>query len=221
MGLLNADPGSIVAVPAKKDQQFGFVLARTITPTGNRIIEVFQGFYTNFAITNEQVKEQDFSINNRLFPPIHAGLNFTKYDSKVKWPILLTDPLYDKEQSKYSEIEFNQTDYAYDESGLYTKGGISCNEPFGVRRNLQCPQIFSNPQLIFRINRHLSGQMAVGEVSNVYTERKFLDLYGLKWWTDSLLECQTLADEVATLMKEAQKKNQLRAKRLSAKAPAS
>lgn len=123
----------------------------------------------------------------------------------MKWPVLLHDPNYDKEQSKCSEIEFEYSS-EYQEFGRYAKGGKECTEPPGVRRNLQDKTIYSNPQLMHRISLHLNGYLKRGEPMNALRERAAIEQNGMDWWVDGVNACNDIADAIATKFKEAQKK---------------
>lgn len=203
MALLKVNAGDVVAIPAVKGGQYGFVLSRVIVPINTRTIEVFSDFLTNFDITEEEVRSQDFSIDNRLFNPVYASFDFSKHFGKVKWPILLSDPTYDREQSKYSEIEFEDAS-EYQEFGRYYRGGDEYHEPPGVRRNLESKTIYSNPQLMHRVNLHLAGYLKKGEPLNPLRTRAAIEQNGMDWWVDGINACNDIADAIATKLKDAQ-----------------
>ena len=201
MALLKIQPGDVVAIPAMKDGEEGFVLSRVID---SYTIEIFAGFFTDFSITEDEVKAQDLSILNRLHPPVHASFDFTKYSGKVKWPILLSDSDYDREKSKYSEIEFGGR-AEYIDQGIYFKGGKMLWEPDGVRRNLENRTIWSNPQLIQRTNLYLNGILKPGEPFNVQAEQRLIKQYGMDWLINETNACVDLADRIGTKFKESKK----------------
>ena len=204
MALLKVQPGDVVAVPARKDAEEGFVLCRVINEKNVLTIEIFAGFFTDFSITEDEVKAQDLSILNRLHSPVHASFDFTTYSGKIKWPILLSNPDYDPEESKYSEIEFQDCS-EYAPRGLYFKSGEIRWEPDGVRRNLEDRTIWSNPQLIQRTNLYLSGILKHGEPFNVQKEQQLIQQYGMDWLVNETNACVDLADRVATKFKESKK----------------
>ncbi|URI06756.1 hypothetical protein MW290_12705 [Aquincola tertiaricarbonis] len=217
MALLSVDPGDIVAIPTVRGGQRGFVLSRIIVPIRLRTIEVFKNFHTNFGMTEERVLEQDFSVENRLFAPVYASMDFSKWVGKVKWSILHKDPSYHREQSRYSDIEIMGPPAEYKEFGVYYKGGQRCFEPPGVRRSIEDSMIYSNTQLMFRIGLHMSGEMAPGEAMNTAKERALLEKYGMDWLVNGTNAWAPISDAIATEMKEAQAKNRAKAKRAAAK----
>src|SRR5262245_10289790 len=111
MALLKVQPGDVIGVPAAKNGEWGFVMARVIRDDVVTLIEVFSDFYTNFAISEKEVLQKNFCINNRLFNPVNASFDFNRYFGKIKWPVLAKTPGFDPEQSKISEIEFEGTLY--------------------------------------------------------------------------------------------------------------
>ena len=188
MALLKVQPGDVVAIPARKDAEEGFVLCRVINEKNVLTIEIFADFFTNFSMTGNEIKNKNFSILNRLHPPVHASFDFTKYSGKVKWPILLSNPDYDREESKYSEIEFQDCS-EYATRGLYFKGGKIQWEPDGIRRNLEDRTIWSNPQLIQRTNLYLNGILKPGEPFNVQAEQRLIKQYGMDWLINETNAC--------------------------------
>lgn len=212
MALLKTVPGDIVAIPALKDGQQGFVLSRVVERTQVRTIEVFEGFYTNFAMTAEEIRALELSVDKRLFAPVYAAFDFHRFYGKVKWPILCQDTEYDPEiQSHLSEIEFETERYA--EVGEYMRNGQAHYEPDGVRRDLNNRTIYSNTQLMVEINLFLEGYFPRGTALNVTSERRYLADRGLDWYNAELDANIVLADTVATKLKEAQAAVKKRAKR--------
>jgi hypothetical protein len=205
MALLLVDAGDVIAIPAAKAGKLGFVLARVIIPIRTRTIEVFREFRTDFAISEEEVRAQDFSVASRLFNPVYASLDFGKPFGVVKWPILLKNPHYDKEMSNFSDIEFEDAT-EYEEFGRYYKGGEECYEPQGVRRDLESRTIYSNPQLVHRIKLHLAGYLNVGEPLNSDRTRKAIQENGEEWWITGISACRDLSDEVTKRLIEAQRR---------------
>jgi hypothetical protein len=204
MALLKVSPGDIVGVPAAKDGVWGFVLSRVIREDKVLWIEVFSSFLTNFSISETGVLAQDLSGDNRLFNPIYASFDFNRHFGKIKWPILARAPAYTPGQSKISQIEFEGISYF--ETGLYLKGGKEYREPPGVRRNLEDRTTYSNPQLVHRINLHLSGYVRKGEPWNARLERPLIEREGMYWWSEGEESCKIAADEVASRFLEARKK---------------
>lgn len=217
MALLKTDPGDIVAIPSIKAGVRGFVLSRVIAPEPYGLTEVFSEFHVNFAMTEEQVLEQDLSVDKRLFAPVYASMDFSKWVGKVKWSILHKDPSYHREQSRYSDIEIMGPPAEYKEFGVYYKGGQRCFEPPGVRRSIEDSMIYSNTQLMFRIGLHMAGEMAPGEAMNTAKERALLEKYGMDWLVNGTNAWAPISDAIATEMKEAQAKNRAKAKRAAAK----
>lgn len=212
MALLKTVPGDIVAIPALKDGQQGFVLSRVIQETKMLTIEVFDGFYTNFAMTAKEIRALGLSIDKRMFPPVYAAFDFHRFYGKVKWPILCQDPEYDPEaQSRLSEIEFETERYA--EVGEYMRNGVAHYEPEGVRRDLNDRTIYSNTQLMVGINLFLEGYFPKGTALNVKSEKRLLADRGLDWYRAELDANIVLSDTVATKLKEAQAALKKRAKR--------
>lgn len=204
MALLKTVPGDIVAIPALKDGRQGFVLSRVIERTQVRTIEVFEGFYTNVAMTADEIRALELSVDKRLFAPVYAAFDFHRFYGKVKWPILCQDPEYNPEiQSHLSEIEFETERYA--EVGEYMRDGQAHYEPKGVRRNLNDRTIYSNTQLMVRINLFMEGYFPRGTALNVMSARRFLADRGEDWYDAELDACITLADSVATQLKDAQR----------------
>lgn len=204
MAILTVHPGDIVAIPAQQNEQQGFVLSRVIQEnTQVTTIEVFEGFHNNFSITADEIKALGLSIDQRLFPPVYVAFDFNKFFGKVKWPILDQDPNYDSEaHSRLSAIEFATE--RYDEVGEYMRNGQTYFEPDGIRRPLNNRTIYSNTQLIVRINLFLQGDYARGTALNVWSDRMFLASKGLDWYNAELNTCLALSDTVATTLKEAQ-----------------
>jgi hypothetical protein len=204
MALLKVVPGDIVAIPCKKNDNIGFVLSRVIRYDVVLWIEVFSDFFTDFSVGQTEVLEQDFSTSNRLFNPIYASFDFNKYFGKIKWPILAHSPNYNPEvDSKYSNIEFE--DVSYEELGLYLKGGELVYEKNGIRRNLEDRTIYSNPQLVTRINLYMSGYLKKGTVWNYKLTRAITKAEGKDWWRDQIEYCTVLVDIVAQKFKDARK----------------
>lgn len=196
MALLKVAAGDVVAIPATKAGELGFVLSRVIVPASTLTIEVFRDFHTTFAITESEIRACDFSASNRLFNPVYAAFDFGKHFGAVKWPILLKDSKFDKESSGYCDIEFEDAS-EYEELGRYYRGDEECHEPPGVRRNLESRTIYSNPQLVHRINLHLAGYLKVGEPLNPERTRRAIQANGKDWWVNGINVCNGLSDLIA------------------------
>ncbi len=204
MALLKVNPGDVVAVPAEKKGEWGFVLARVIRSGVVTWIEVFEDFYTDFNIDEKAIAARNFSEEARLFKPVYAAFDFGKYFGKVKWPVLATDASYTPDQSNISSIEFEGD--SYQESGIYYKNGVECVEPAGVRRGLENRTIYSNPQLVRRINLYLSGYFEKGVPWNSEVIRAVVEKEGMDWWVDGINACNDKADAVALKFKEVRKR---------------
>ncbi|VWC77159.1 hypothetical protein BLA18110_02462 [Burkholderia lata] len=200
MALLKVVPGDVVAIPSEMNGEWGFVLSRVIFVGATKWIEVFDDFSVDFEGVSASVKSINFSRKSRLFNPILASFDFGKYFCAVKWPILSSDPLYTPDQSYFSEIEFEGT--SYEELGIYYKGGEKFTEKHGVRRNLEDMTIFSNPQLVRRVNLYLSGYVKKGVPWNSRLVKSIVDKEGMDWWVGGINECNDKADAVALRFKE-------------------
>lgn len=200
VSMLKTNPGDIIAVPAEKDGVWGFVLARVILSGVVNWIEVFDDFGANFDISREEIAKRDFSVRARLFGPIYAALDFGRYFGKVKWPVLDSDSSYSPELSNFSDIEFEGESYA--ELGIYRKGRVELQEDGGVRRNLEDRTIYSNPQLVRRVNLYLSGYFHKGAPWNSRVVKSVIDKQGMGWWVDGINACNDKADAVALKFKE-------------------
>lgn len=82
VALPKTDPGDIVAIPSIKAGVKVSLLSRVIAPEPYGLTEVFSEFFTDFGITEERVLEQDFSKENRLFAPVYASMDFSKWVGK-------------------------------------------------------------------------------------------------------------------------------------------
>lgn len=193
--LLKVCPGDIIGVPAEKGTRWGFVLARVIRNKPSVWVEVFDKFHHNFHITQEEIKKNNFSKDARLFQPIYAALDFGKYFGKVKWPILATDPIYQPDKSDMSSIEFEGDSYL--ETGVYSRGGVEHSEEGGLRRDLEDTTIYSNPQLVRRVNLYLSGYMKKGAPWNARQKQAIIEKEGIEWWVDGINACNAHADAVS------------------------
>lgn len=200
MSLLKVNPGDVIAIPAEKDAVWGFVLGRVIISGVVNWIEVFSEFSSNFNIDENEIAGRDFSEPARLFCPVYAALDFGKYFGKVKWPIVFSTPSYDPEQSGFSDIEFEGE--SYEELGIFHKGRVEQVEKKGVRRNLEDRTIYSNPQLVWRINLYLSGYCKKGTPWNSRVVKSMIDEKGMDWWVGGIKSCNEKADAVATRFKE-------------------
>ncbi|MBN3839776.1 hypothetical protein [Burkholderia sp. Ac-20349] len=200
MALLMVAPGDVVAIPAEMSGEWGFVLSRVIFVGATKWIEVFDDFSVDFKNASERAESIIFSEKKRLFNPIFASFDFRKYFCMVKWPILSSDPLYTPDQSGFSEIEFEGP--SYEELGIYYKGGEEFAEKSGVRRNLDDMTIFSNPQLVRRVNLYLSGYVKKGEPWNSRLVKSIIDKKGREWWVSGIGECNDRADAVALRLKD-------------------
>ncbi|MCA8293734.1 hypothetical protein LGN19_08030 [Burkholderia sp. AU30198] len=199
MALLKVKPGDVVAIPSEMNGEWGFVLSRAIVVGVTNWIEVFDDFSVDFDITTEDVRSRISSEKSRLFNPILASFDFGKYFGLVKWPVLLADPDYAPSHSDFSEIEFEGA--SYEELGIYYKGDERFSEQSGVRRNLEDMTIYSNPQLVRRINLHLSGYVDKGVPWNSRLVKSIIDKEGMKWWVDGINACNDKADAVALRFK--------------------
>lgn len=220
MALLSVIPGDIVPIPCLKGGDMGFVLSRVIRKDVTKWIEVFAEFYQDVAMSEDEVLAQDFSISNRLFNPVYASFDFNKFFGKIKWPILAHYPDYDPElHSKHSEIEFRDT--TYDELGMYLKGRKVYYDPPHIRRNLEDRTIYSNPQLIHRVNLYVSGCLKKGTIWNFLLERKLLKKKGIEWWEEQIDQGVIIADTVGQKFKDARKKLKSSSSRKKSIAPKS
>lgn len=195
MAILSRAAGDIIAVPALKDGHWGFLMSRVIYADVVTCIEVFAPFKTNFVITANETLEQIPSIQERLFNPIYASFDFSKNFGKIKWPILAHDLNYDTRQSRASDIEFEGD--CYNELGYFLRGRKEFTEPSGVRRVLENRTIYSNPQLVHRINLYFSGVLKKGEVCNAARVRALIEERGMSWWADGVEACRESVDAVA------------------------
>ncbi|HIH2744418.1 hypothetical protein L3V59_25740 [Burkholderia aenigmatica] len=199
MALLRVTPGDVVAIPSEMNGEWGFVLSRVIFVGATKWIEVFDDFIVDFKSLSEAAKSINSRKKNRLFNPVLASFDFGKYFCMIKWPILSSDPLYTSDKSGFSEIEFEGP--SYEELGIYYKGGEKFTEELGVRRNLDDMTIFSNPQLVRRVNLYLSGCVKKGEPWNSRLVKSIIDKEGERWWVDGIKECGDKADAVALRLK--------------------
>jgi hypothetical protein len=200
VSLLKVNPGDIIGIPAEKDAVWGFVLGRIIMTGVVTWIEVFSEFSTNFQIDEKEIEQRDFSSRARLFDPVYVALDFGKYFGKVKWPILGVTPSYTPEQSNFSDIEFEGD--SYQELGIYYKELAEHTEVGGLRRNLEDRTIYSNPQLVRRINLYLSGYFEKGTPWNSRVIKSVIDKEGMDWWVAGINSCNDKADAVALEFKE-------------------
>lgn len=204
MSLLKVVPGDIIAIPAEKNGEWGFVFSRVIINGVVTWIEVFEEFSSHFSINTLEIIKKDFSTQTRLFNPIYAALDFGRYFGKVKWPILVSDPLYTPVQSDFPNIEFEGE--GYQEFGIYYKGMTKCVENTGIRRNLESRTIYSNPQLVWRINLFLSGYFEKGTPWNPRIIKSVIDKEGMDWWVNGINSCNNKADEIALKFKNSKVK---------------
>ena len=211
MALLKKSLGDIIGVPAMQGEELGFVLMRIIrTKHPVTWSEVFKGFYTNFSITAEEVLACDFSKENILFGPVHTSLDFNKYFGKTKWPILAHDTSAEVDQADNPDIEFASHDYF--SSGIYYKAEKDYFNPPDQRREIEDNLIYSNPQLIRRINLHLSGYLKPGRKwsyivgQELVRDQALRDSAGKAWPEADMDHCLLVAEEVAQKFKLARKK---------------
>lgn len=207
MALLKVTAGDIVAIPSERGGKWGFVYSRVIFVGATKWIEVFDEFSVDFEVASENLRSGRFAKKTRLFNPILASFDFGKHFCAVKWPILSSDPLYTSDQSNFSEIEFEGP--SYEELGIYYKGGEKFTEKQGVRRDLDDMTIFSNPQLVRRINLYLSGYIEKGTPWNSRLVKSIIDKEGMDWWVGGINACNDKADAVALLFKERYTKKKL------------
>ncbi|WP_208449601.1 hypothetical protein [Burkholderia ambifaria] len=200
MALLTVTSGDIVAIPAERCGEWGFVYSRVILVGAAKWIEVFDEFSVDFERVSEDVRPEKFAKKSRLFNPIMASFDFGKNFCAVKWPVLSSDPLYTPDQSNFSEIEFEGP--SYQELGIYYKGGEKFTEKAGVCRGLDDMTIFSNPQLVRRINLYLSGYIEKGVAWNSRLVKSIIEKEGMDWWVGGINACNDKADAVALAFKE-------------------
>lgn len=200
MGLLKVKPGDIVAIPCEMSGEWGLVYSRVIFVGVTKWIEVFDEFNVDFDAVLEGAKSEKFGKKYRLFNPTMASFDFGRNFCSVKWPMLSSDPLYASNQSNFSEIEFEGP--SYQELGIYYKGGEKFVEKQGVRRNLDDMTIFSNPQLVRRINLYLSGYIEKGAPWNSRLVKSIIEKEGMDWWVGGINACNDKADVVALAFNE-------------------
>lgn len=200
MALLNVNPGDVLGVPARSGGAWGFVLARIIRSDPSPWLEVFGDFSRDFSITEEEVLNRDFSISNRLFNPVYVALDFNRHFGEVKWPILARNPGYSPGQSAAEEIEFEEVSYW--KTGVYYRNGIRCQELPGHRRDLEDATIYSNPQLVWRINLYLSGYFAKGAAWNSRLKKSVIEKEGVDWWVGGINACNANMDTIALEFKK-------------------
>lgn len=200
MALLKVTPGDVVAIPGEVNGEWGFVYSRVIFVGATKWIEVFDDFNVDFAAVLEGGRAEKFEKKSRLFNPIMASFDFGKNFCSVKWPILSSDPLYVSDKSGFSKIEFEGP--SYQELGIYYKGGEKFTEKPGVRRDLDDMTIFSNPQLVRRINLYLSGYLEKGVAWNSRLVKSIIEKEGMDWWIGGINACNDKADAIALAFKE-------------------
>jgi hypothetical protein len=211
MALLKVAVGDIVGVPAMRGETIGFVLMRIIrTKHPVDWSEVFKDFHTNFSMTAEEALACDFSKENMLFGPVYTSLDFNKFFGKTKWPVLAHDTSAETDQADNPEIEFASHDYY--SSGIYYKAGKDYFNPPDQRREIEDNTIYSNPQLIQRINLHLSGYLKPGRKWSYIVEREIIrdkalrDSEGKAWPEEDIDNCLWIAEEGAQKFKLTHKK---------------
>ncbi|WP_155629167.1 hypothetical protein [Burkholderia cepacia] len=200
MALLKVKPGDVVAIPSEMNGEWGFVYSRVIFVGATKWIEVFDEFNVDFEVVLDGAKSEKLGKKSRLFNPIMASFDFGKDFCSVKWPVLSSDHLYASDQSNFSEIEFEGP--SYQELGVYYKGGDKFIEKKGVRRNLDDMTIFSNPQLVRRINLYLSGYIKKGTAWNSRLVKSIIEKEGMDWWVGGINACNDKADAVTLVFNE-------------------
>ena len=203
MAVLKVNQGDILAIPAQKNNGWGFVLSRVIYNDKATCIEVFEKFHDNFGMTPTECLAENFSAGKRLFNPVLVALDFGRHFGKIKWEILAKSPKYDPEQSGLSDIEFENA--SYPEVGSYTKGRKEFHEPPDVRRSLESRTIYSNTQLVCRINMYIQGIFKKNEPWNPLTLKPVFEQQNENWWSDELKACMEPMDAVALKINNAQK----------------
>ncbi|AZE59409.1 MULTISPECIES: Imm26 family immunity protein [Pseudomonas fluorescens group] len=195
MSILKVSEGDIICIPACKHKKWGFVLGRIVLNSHYVTwLEVFSKYHSDFSISRDEILRQNFSKNNRLFNPVHVSLDFGKYFGKIKWPTIHTNN-YNQADSNIEDIEFASPDYKI--SGIFYKNNKELHEPADRRRPLEDCTIYSNPQLIHRINLHLSGIANKTIPWNAETIHNLIEQRSIKWWLDGIQYCADSVDAAA------------------------
>ncbi len=203
MALLKVVPGDVIPIPCQLGEDLGYVLSRVIGRSKVIVLEVFADFHTDFAQPDIVMGQQAMGVSNRLFSPVYVSFDFSKYFGKLKWPILGCSGNLAEWQQRLSEAEFEEAGYQV--TGRYVKGGVRLKEETDERRSLEPGTIYSNPQLIHRINLHMAGRLGRFEA---LTSRRLAELMAEEsaGWIDAELDrCLVIADEVAMRLRNASK----------------
>jgi len=195
MASLKVQPGDVIPIPCKLGQDLGFVISRVIGRSKVNVIEVFSDFHAETCDPYAVMEKQSMDPSERLFSPVYASFDFSKYFGKVKWPVLGSVGTHAEWERLLGEVEFAEA--AYQESGRYVRGGVRLKETSDERRSLEPGTIYSNPQLIHRINLHLAGRL---DRCEALTSKRLAELMAEEpsgWLEVELDKCLLIADEVA------------------------
>lgn len=204
MAILGATPGDVIPIPAQVRGESGFVLSRVLYRAAVTVVEVFDGFRTDFLSVAENLDAFGFRIEYRLFAPVFAAFHFHKYFGTVRWPVLGKVGTPTEWKQRFERAEFAEVDYQT--SGRFERGNIRCKESGWDRRPLEGSTIYSNPQLIHRVNLHLSGRLARGEPLTPLRMASIMASEAPGWLEGEFESCRRLADEVGTRFKETPRK---------------
>jgi hypothetical protein len=193
MAILNANPGDAIPIPAETLGVQGYVLSRVLYRNPVTVVEVFGGFSEGLPWKDNRL-HGGCLVSDRMFAPVFASFDFNKHFGKVPWPILSMSGDADL-QHLFNTAEFAEVGYA--ETGRYFRGAQRCQEPPDVRRPLEGTQIYSNPQLILRVNLHLNGVLAPMEPLTPARTRQLMAIQPDGWWEAELARCKSLSDQMA------------------------
>lgn len=197
MALLKVAPGDLIAVPARNGALHGYVLARVLHDGEWVVLEIFSEFRDEGFVDFDWIMNGSGHLGERMFSPIRASLDFNKQLCKQKWPLLrlslMMEPGVDL---SISNLEWEGPPDQYDAIGLYYRGGEIVYEPNGVRRSLESGHLYSNPQILRRIDLHLRGIMAPMQALNYRVERELMRRFGADKCTQEILEWVERSDEI-------------------------